>query len=234
AVVPQATQAAVEVSALCGDSPTVSVGAKHLGWVEGECSRASDGARRLTAVPGAMRLCAVLHKSQAVFGTDLSQAGEVGTLAIEVHRKHAGRTRTDRGLYLLDIDEVSRGMDIHEHGRCAHRIDRDDRRCSRVRDCDHLIAWLDTSGTESQLDGVSAVVDTHAVIHVEPVCELLLKAVNRFAHHKAARGEHPVYCRKNTLTVALVLRKIVPNPCHDEPFVRWGRSTPQEGSGPRA
>ena len=94
---------------------------------------------------------------------DGADALHVHRTAEQVHRQQHLGGGGDRGLELLEVDQVGALLHIHEHRRGTHGADRFGRGEEAEGAGDHLITGAHAEAAQGQDQGVGAAVAAHGV-----------------------------------------------------------------------
>jgi hypothetical protein len=160
-----------------------------LGRIEAEGCRHSERARGAPVSLCAVRLASVLDDPDGVARGHAPQRGQVGHLAVEVHREQEARARRDPGRGRGRVEAVVVLADVRDDGHAAGLRDRLECRREGGRRHDDLVAAVDSAGEESEPERVEAARQTDAAARAHITRERFLELRHRWPVRERARVE---------------------------------------------
>jgi hypothetical protein len=139
-----------------------------------------------------VRLRRILDQRKSMSVRNLQQSGEVGSLAIEMHRQDRSGTGGDDALHASRIQVVRLWIDIDEDRPCPDVTDRPAGADPRERCGDHFIAWPHVARDQCQVQRGRATVDADAARDAEVLGKALLELGDRRPQGELSRFANPL------------------------------------------
>jgi hypothetical protein len=175
---------------LAGDGTAVAGAPQVLGGKEAEAAGIAPAAHGLAVPAGAGGLGAVFDHLEAAGAGDGADPRHVHRAAKQVDRQQRFGGRGDRGLGLIQIDQVADRVHVDKHRRGAHGADRFGGGKEAEAGGDHLIAGADAQAPQRQDQGIGATVAAHRMGHAAGRGKGLLKDADRRPADVLAPAQH--------------------------------------------
>src|SRR5215216_7668449 len=111
----QPSHACRKIGIAGGDDPRIAGGAEVLTWIKTETAGDTHRARAAPAIFRANCLCCIFEDDDVFGFCEREELVHVGTLAVEMDRKHHACPRSDRHGNSIDVDVVSQWIDVDKN-----------------------------------------------------------------------------------------------------------------------